>query len=425
MLSSIELDHLTESDIGRCLSDVDGLKGWVRIESRPARRVVVDFSMRLGAAGRQRDQKLGTWPDRSLADIRRTAEQLRQAPVPVAIALKQTPTTASTRVSVRKVGSMTVAELFDGWCREALADRKDAGESVRRSLHKDVMPHIGMHPAAGVSSTEVCALLERIVERGAPRQAGCVLADLRQMFRWGLQAGAIDTDPTASLRKSDFGGAAQERSRTLSAEEVCELAGRMHAGRLAPHVRHAIWLLLATGVRVGELVQARWNDIDLHRRLWTIPAELSHNGRGHTLPLSGFAVQQLEPGLRLKRSDQWVFPGRMPSEPLSAKALGKQIRDRQRGTQIRGRSNATQTLLLSGGAWTPLDLRRTTAALMLENGSDPALISACLSQAPRLSPPTGDIDDPTFDQCIQVFEILGNRLHEIERLSQGGERQAA
>ena len=54
MLSSIELDHLTESDIGRCLSDVDGLKGWVRIESRPARRVVVDFSMRLGAAGRQR-----------------------------------------------------------------------------------------------------------------------------------------------------------------------------------------------------------------------------------------------------------------------------------------------------------------------------------------------------------------------------------
>ena len=425
MLSSIELDHLTESDIGRCLSDVDGLKGWVRIESRPARRVVVDFSMRLGAAGRQRDQKLGTWPDRSLADIRRTAEQLRQAPVTVAIALKQTPTTASTRVSVRKVGSMTVAELFDGWCREALADRKDAGESVRRSLRKDVLPHIGLQPAASVTSTEVCALLERIVERGAPRQAGCVLADLRQMFRWGLQAGAIDTDPTASLRKSDFGGATQERSRTLSAEEVCELAGRMHSGRLAPHVRHAVWLLLATGVRVGELVQARWNDIDLHRRLWTIPAELSHNRRGHTLPLSGFAVRQMEPGLRLKRSDQWVFPGRVPTEPLSAKALGKQIRDRQRGTQIRGRSSATQTLLLTGGAWTPLDLRRTTAALMLENGSDLALISACLSQASRPYTTAGDTDEPTFDQCIQAFEILGNRLHEIERLSQGGERQAA
>jgi integrase len=387
--------------------------------------VVVDFSMMLGSAERQRDQKLGTWPDRSLADIRRTAEQLRQAPVTAAIALKQSSSAASTRVSVRDLTSMTVAELFDGWCREALADRKDAGESVRRSLLKDVMPHIGGQLASSVTSAEVSAMLERIVERGAPRQAGCVLADLRQMFRWGLQAGAIDTDPTASLRKSDFGGAAQERSRTLSAEEVCELAGRMHAGRLAPHVRQAVWLLLATGVRVGELVQARWNDIDLQRRTWTIPAEFSHNGRGHTLPLSGFAVAQLEPGVRSKRSDQWVFPGRIPSEPLSAKALGKQIRDRQRGTQIRGRSNATQTLLLSGGAWTPLDLRRTTAALMLEDGTDPALISICLSQSLRPDLFAGETDGGAFDLCIQPFETRGNRLHEIERLSQGGERQAA
>jgi len=143
MLSNIELDHLNESDIGRCLNDVDGLKGWVRIESRPTRRVVVDFTMKLGAAGRQREQKLGTWPDRSLADIRRTADQLRRAPVTVAIALKQSPKAASTRVAVGEGASMTVSELFDGWHREALGDRKDAGESVRRSLLKDVMPQIG------------------------------------------------------------------------------------------------------------------------------------------------------------------------------------------------------------------------------------------------------------------------------------------
>jgi integrase len=425
MLSNIELDHLNESDIGRCLNDVDGLKGWVRIESRPTRRVVVDFTMKLGAAGRQREQKLGTWPDRSLADIRRTADQLRRAPVTVAIALKQSPKAASTRVAVGEGASMTVSELFDGWHREALGDRKDAGESVRRSLLKDVMPHIGGQVASSITSTEVSAMLKRIVERGAPRQAGCVLADLRQMFRWGLQAGVVDTDPTTTLHKSDFGGAAQERSRTLSEDEVAELAIRMDAGRLAPHVRQAVWLLLATGVRVGELVQARWNDIDLYRRTWTIPAEFSHSGREHTLPLSAFAIRQLEPGIRSKRSDQWVFPGRTPSEALSAKALGKQIRDRQRGTQIRGRSSATQTLLLSGGAWTPLDLRRTTAALMLASGTDPALVAVCLSQSQR---PVSTIEDSTvtaFDEWVQVFETLGNRLQSFENRSRADERQAA
>jgi len=245
------------------------------------------------------------------------------------------------------------------------------------------------------------------------------------MFRWGLQAGVVDTDPTTTLHKSDFGGAAQERSRTLSEDEVAELAVRMDAGRLAPHVRQAVWLLLATGVRVGELVQARWNDIDLYRRTWTIPAEFSHSGREHTLPLSAFAIRQLEPGIRSKRSDQWVFPGRTPSEALSAKALGKQIRDRQRGTQIRGRSSATQTLLLSGGAWTPLDLRRTTAALMLATGTDPALVAVCLSQSQR---PVSAIEDSTitaFDEWVQVFETLGNRLQSFENRSRADERQAA
>jgi integrase len=425
MLSNIELDHLTESDIGRCLDDVDGLKGWVRIEARPTRRVVVDFTMRLGDAGRQHEQKLGTWPDRSLADIRRTADQLSRAPAPVAIALKQSPRTASTRVAVRDGASVTVSELFDGWHREALGDRKDAGESVRRSMLKDVMPQIGRQLASSITATEVSAVLERIVERGAPRQAGCVLADLRQMFRWGLQAGVIDTDPTTSLHKSDFGGAAQERSRTLSADEVAELAIRMDAGRLAPHVRQAVWLLLATGVRVGELVQARWNNIDLSRRIWTIPAEFSHNGREHILPLSAFAIRLLEPGIRSKRSDQWVFPGRTPSEALSAKALGKQIRDRQRGTQIRGRSSATQTLLLSGGAWTPLDLRRTTAALMLATGTDPALIATCLSQSQRPVSTADNTAVTAFDQWVQVFEVLGNRLQAFENLARADERQAA
>jgi acyl transferase domain-containing protein len=84
-----------------------------------------------------------------------------------------------------------------------------------------------------------------------------------------------------------------------------------------------------------------------------------------------------------------------------------------------------QTLLLSGGAWTPLDLRRTTAALMLENGTDAALIAVCLGQSSRPGPSAGETDVPAFDQCVQAFETLGQHLQEIERLSHSGERQAA
>jgi hypothetical protein len=55
MLSNLELERLTEADVGRRFNDPTGLSGWVRIEPRPIRRVVVDFSVRVGESGHQRD----------------------------------------------------------------------------------------------------------------------------------------------------------------------------------------------------------------------------------------------------------------------------------------------------------------------------------------------------------------------------------
>lgn len=469
MLSNLELERLTESDVGRRLLDASGLTGWVRIEPRPLRRVVVDFSVRAGEDGRQRDVRVGTWPDRTLAEIRQNADRVRRAeegaaPMPLAgaaaRALVQSPASSVTSVpakgvpaptggwnggrgadpgdaapgplfeaagagSVRTVVQASVADVFERWRADALSLRKDGGESVRRSMHKDVLPTLGGALANTVRRGQVVAVLERIVERGSARQAGCVLADLRQMFRWAVQAGLVETDPTATLRKADFGGAPQARRRRLTDEEVGELASKMRGARLARHVRHAIWLMLATGARIGEIAHARWTDIDLQARTWTIPAEFSHSGRAHVVPLSDFALRHLSPTGEVRRSDTWVFPGRYASEALSPKALGKQIRDRQRGSHIRGRASGTTTLLLAGGAWTPLDLRRTAAALLAELGTRPDVIGACLDHAVRGEAQRAYHRLPTLDERREALQRLGERLDGIERSPQDADRRAA
>lgn len=467
MLSNHELERLTEADVGRRLPDTPGLSGWVRIEPRPVRRVVVDFSLRVGDEGRQRDVKVGTWPDRTLAEIRLNADRVRRAEEPAmpvyatsvaARALDKGPAPSVTSVPprsivspsspgwlarsdadspgplfdavaaaapVRTVGAPSVAEVFDRWRAQALAARKDGGESVRRSMHKDVLPTLGSIPANAVRRGQVVAVLERIVERGSARQAGCVLADLRQMFRWAAQSGWVDADPTATLRKSDFGGAPQARRRRLTNVEVAELASKMRAARLARHVRHAIWLMLATGVRIGEIAHARWQDVDLNARTWTIPAQFSHSARDHVVPLSAFAMRHLMPDGEPRRSDQWVFPGRYASEPLSPKALGKQIRDRQRGSHIRGRASGTTTLLLTNGAWTPLDLRRTAAALMTEQGTRSDVIAACLDHAVRGDAQRAYHRLPTLDERREALERLGSWLDGVERSPlEAGQRAA-
>jgi integrase len=464
MLSNLELERLTESDVGRRLAEASGLTGWVRIEPRPVRRVVVDFSLKLGEPGRQRDVRVGTWPDRTLAEIRQNAERARRAEeaVPAAArALVQSPAVSVASVPakgaapgrlaprgaegapgdaptagplfdaagvpppVRTITPSTVAEVFERWRADALAARKDGGESVRRSMAKDVLPTLGAVAANAVRRGQVVAVLERIVERGSARQAGCVLADLRQMFRWAVGAGFVDADPTATLRKADFGGAPQARRRRLTDDEVTELAAKMRGARLARHVRHAIWLMLATGARIGEIAHARWSDIDLQARTWTIPAEFSHSGRAHVVPLSDFALRHLCPEGEARRSDVWVFPGRYASEALSPKALGKQIRDRQRGSHIRGRASGTTTLLLAGGAWTPLDLRRTAAALLAEMGVRPDVIGACLDHAVRGDAQRSYHRLPTLDERRDALQRLGQRLDAVERSPQDSDRRAA
>jgi integrase len=252
-----------------------------------------------------------------------------------------------------------------------------------------------------------------------------VLADLRQMFRWAAQSGFVEADPTATLRKADFGGAPQARRRRLTDDEVGELASKMRGARLARHIRHAIWLMLATGARIGEIAHARWQDIDLEARTWTIPAEHSHSGRDHVVPLSDFAIRHFLPDGEARRSDIWVFPGRYASEALSPKALGKQIRDRQRGSHIRGRASGTTTLLLAGGAWTPLDLRRTAAALLAEMGVRPDVIGACLDHAVRGDAQRAYHRLPTLDERRAALQRLGERLEAIERTPQDETRRAA
>jgi len=473
MLSNLELERLTEADVGRRLADAPGLIGCVRIEPRPVRRVVVDFILGVGETGLPREVKVGTWPDRTLTEIRfnadrarrtdqfdlamvhgsgatATARALDKGPAPSVTSVPPKSTGASpsgwtaraaadskgrgvdgpgplfeSAASQRAASTPAVAEVFERWRMSALATRKDGGESVRRSMHKDVLPTLGELPAHVVRRGQVVAVLERIVERGSARQAGCVLADLRQMFRWAAQSGWVDADPTATLRKSDFGGAPQARRRRLTDVEVAELATKLRAARLARHIRHAIWLMLATGVRIGEIANARWQDIDATARTWTVPAEFSHSGRAHAVPLSSFALRHLMPDGEPRRSDQWVFPGRYASEPLSPKALGKQIRDRQRGSQIRGRASGTTTLVLANGAWTPLDLRRTAAALMAEQGTRSDVIAACLDHAVRGDAQRAYHRLPTLEERREALERLGSWLDGVERApTETGQRAA-
>jgi integrase len=82
----------------------------------------------------------------------------------------------------------------------------------------------------------------------------------------------------------------------------------------------ALEFLILTATRTGEVIGARWDEIDLGEKVWVVPAARMKAGREHRVPLSAAAVAILEQMQEVREGD-FVFPGGKRGKPLSNMAM--------------------------------------------------------------------------------------------------------
>lgn len=234
--------------------------------------------------------------------------------------------------------------------------------------------------ARSVRVNHVVQVIDRILGRQARRTANMALSSMRQMFRHGLGRGFVELDPTFTLSKKHAGGTAPPVERNLTVDEITELATKMPAAGLPERFRAAVWLLLATGARVGELSKSKRHEFDSGKKTWQIPAQNSKNGRAHLVHLSSFALKQLKTLEKLAEGE-FVLAGRVPGTHVDNRTISKAIRDRIRAKPLSGRKPRAAILLLSGGEWSVHDLRRTFASRVGDLGIAPHIIERCLNHA--------------------------------------------
>jgi integrase len=98
----------------------------------------------------------------------------------------------------------------------------------------------------------------------------------------------------------------------------------------------ALEFCILTAARSGEVLGARWSEIDLAKKIWAVPANRMKAGREHRVPLSGRAVSILRQLAELN-TGEFVFPGRKPKKPLSDTAMKMVLRRmRVEGTTVHG-----------------------------------------------------------------------------------------
>jgi integrase len=371
------------------------------------------------------DFNAGTWPRKSLKDIRETYEaakalhntgknpQLEKKIKRTEAALEQT-------IKLKEQVEETVKALADKWqiadlVKRGTKGRKDNGVEVMRAFEKDVFSVIGSHPIKTVPVKVWLEILDQVKER-APSQAGNLYADMNQFLQWCERRDYIEASPLRKIKKSDIEPPPKERSRTLfqpdSANppaELLQLLEKIPNATLEKTTELAVRLILGTCCRVGELSMATWNRVNFETREWYLPSIDTKNKNEHRIYISDYTYRHLEDLKKITGHTPWCFPNVQGDNHLGVKAIAKQTRDRQTTKPMMNRSKQTSALLLSGGKWTPHDLRRTAGYIMRFIGVNVVSIEACLNHTPAKLVRTYQGQVPWHDK-VNAWERLGNYL---------------
>ena len=168
-------------------------------------------------------------------------------------------------------------------------------------------------PVADIDRADVLALVEAVAKR-SPWQAHHMLSYASRFFNWAIERGiyGLESLLCERIRPSRLIGRKEPRQRVLDDDEIQALWTACTDYPFGSFVR----MLLLTGQRRTEVAGMRWSEIDLHRKVWTIPAARMKAGAAHVVPLTAPVIELLEGLPRFQRGD-CVFSATMGAKPIN------------------------------------------------------------------------------------------------------------
>jgi len=276
--------------------------------------------------------------------------------------------------------------------------RRRRPEYVQRILSANVLPRWASRDARTIKPREVIELLDEIADR-APVMANRVAGLLSQMFRFGIHRAIVETSPVQLLYRP--GGKEKPRSRVLSEEELKAFLRNLEDACRFQRLPHVLRLLLLTLQRRGELCSAEWREFDFEARTWTIPGEHSKAGKGHVLPLSDWAIQELQKLKAMASGSRYVLPNLEGTGPIDAKYITRSVARCLKRFKRHGIA-----------AFTAHDLRRTGRTGLARVGVSVSIAERVLNHARERIEATYDVHD-YIDEKRAALEKWAKYLRDL------------
>jgi integrase len=293
-------------------TDAPGLR--LRVYESGARVFSFWYRARDGRTSRIR---IGAYPGTTLAKARKAARAHRVSVEgggdPQGI-LRKARATVKARKDAKRVSDLCddfTAERDKAVKRDS-TKRKGWRPSTRagwvRYMKADIKPLLGKRLVSELTADDVLRFVAVMRERRKPVSVARCYEVLRKLLKWATarrtEYGLI-VSPCVGLDVAEMfkDNRAAVREVTFDDDALRAILGAVAKTEL----RVLLPLLFETAARQGEARAAKWSDIDLDAKTWTLPASVTKNAIVHTIPLTTRAVELLET-IRPEDGKGFVFP---------------------------------------------------------------------------------------------------------------------
>ena len=182
---------------------------------------------------------------------------------------------------------MTLNVFAEQWLTERAGRRRSAStvHEYRSRLTHHVLPHIGHKPISKVTVRDVEAVLDQVAAKGLrPASVRAVRNALAALFSDARKDRLLARNPASEAELPLMSPVSQSR-RDPSTEELRNLLFEVsqrtdddecELGRLLVMCAH-------TGARIGEILAAKWSDIDLDNRIWHLSRTTTKDAQGRLI----------------------------------------------------------------------------------------------------------------------------------------------
>jgi len=245
---------------------------------------------------------IGSYPEIGASEARQVRDAVKKL---VAQGIDPVQHRRRTRLQKMEASENTLEAIARRWFEIKKADDEHRQRSLRR-LELYAFPKLGFRPIQDITTLDLVTCLEAVEKKGVLETAHRVKQLLQQVFRYAVRRGLITHNPAGDLRDI----LAFPEKSNFACIKPAELPGLLHAMRDYngdAQTLHAMKLLAYTFVRTGELIGARWEEIDWARQEWHIPAERMKMNRDHIVPLARQVVALFEELKSMTGKREFIF----------------------------------------------------------------------------------------------------------------------